>query len=77
MGHPSVQALVSQILADGSITDRLGRNIDFRNTLQIVTITQTSEDTSRPLGFGAVAQNQDSEGPIEPTDPAFTKIKRW
>jgi ATP-dependent Clp protease ATP-binding subunit ClpC len=76
MGHPSVQALVSQILADGSITDRLGRNIDFRNTLQIVTITQTSEDTSRPLGFGAVAQNQDSEGPIEPTDPAFTKIKK-
>ena len=35
--HPDVMHLLLQILEDGKITDSLGRKIDFRNTIIIMT----------------------------------------
>ena len=35
--HPDVMHLLLQILEEGKITDSLGRKIDFRNTIIIMT----------------------------------------
>src|SRR6184192_177855 len=54
--HPDVMHLLLQILEDGKITDSLGRKIDFRNTIIIMT-SNVGADTlkrSTTMGFGAV-----------------------
>ena len=52
--HPDVMHLLLQILEDGKITDSLGRKIDFRNTIIIMTsnvgaetLQQTNDDGFR------------------------------
>jgi ATPases with chaperone activity, ATP-binding subunit len=44
--HPDVMHLLLQILEDGKITDSLGRKIDFRNTIIIMT-SNVGADCSR------------------------------
>src|SRR6516165_10852759 len=54
--HPDVMHLLLQILEEGKITDSLGRKIDFRNTIIIMT-SNVGADTLRKqttMGFGAV-----------------------
>jgi ATP-dependent Clp protease ATP-binding subunit ClpC len=48
--------LLLQILEDGKITDSLGRKIDFRNTIIIMTSNVGAETLKRQttMGFGAV-----------------------
>src|SRR5438132_11028854 len=41
--HPDVMHLLLQILEDGKITDSLGRKIDFRNTIIIMTSNISAE----------------------------------
>src|SRR6266481_5450012 len=55
--HPDVMHLLLQILEDGKITDSLGRKIDFRNTIIIMTSNVGAELIKRQtaLGFGAIA----------------------
>ncbi len=55
-GHPDVMHLLLQILEDGKITDSLGRKIDFRNTIIIMTSNVGAETLKRSttMGFGAV-----------------------
>jgi ATP-dependent Clp protease ATP-binding subunit ClpC len=63
--HPDVMNLLLQILEEGTITDSLGRKIDFRNTIIIMTSNIGASDIKRQttLGFGAMAQDQaDFEG---------------
>jgi len=63
--HPDVMNLLLQILEEGTITDSLGRKIDFRNTIIIMTSNIGAADIKRQttLGFGAMAQDQaDHEG---------------
>ncbi|HEY5779689.1 MAG TPA: ATP-dependent Clp protease ATP-binding subunit [Terrimicrobiaceae bacterium] len=53
--HPDVMHLLLQILEEGKITDSLGRKIDFRNTIIIMT-SNVGADLIRKqttLGFGA------------------------
>ena len=53
--HPDVMHLLLQILEEGKITDSLGRKIDFRNTIIIMT-TNVGADLIKKqttLGFGA------------------------
>jgi len=54
--HPDVMHLLLQILEDGKITDSLGRKIDFRNTIIIMTSNVGAETLKRQttMGFGAV-----------------------
>jgi ATP-dependent Clp protease ATP-binding subunit ClpC len=57
--------LLLQILEEGTITDSLGRKIDFRNTIIILTSNVGAELIKRQssLGFGAIgADEQDYEG---------------
>jgi len=61
--HPDVMHLLLQILEEGKITDSLGRKIDFRNTIIIMTSNVGAELIKRQtsLGFGAVATHESYE----------------
>jgi ATP-dependent Clp protease ATP-binding subunit ClpC len=63
--HPDVMNLLLQVLEEGMITDSLGRKIDFRNTIIILTSNVGASTIKRQtsLGFGAMAEDQaDQEG---------------
>jgi ATP-dependent Clp protease ATP-binding subunit ClpC len=61
--HPDVMHLLLQILEEGKITDSLGRKIDFRNTIIIMTSNVGAELIKRQtaLGFGAVSGTESYE----------------
>ncbi len=52
--HPDVVQLLLQVLEDGHLTDSLGRKIDFRNTILIMTSNVGADILQRnnSLGFG-------------------------
>ncbi len=63
--HPDVMNLLLQILEEGTITDSLGRKIDFRNTIIIMTSNVGASTIKRQtsLGFGAMTEDAaDFEG---------------
>jgi ATP-dependent Clp protease ATP-binding subunit ClpC len=62
--HPDVMHLLLQILEEGKITDSLGRKIDFRNTIIIMTSNVGAELIKRQtaLGFGAASGEASYEG---------------
>lgn len=63
--HPDVMNLLLQILEDGMVTDSMGRKIDFRNTIIIMTSNVGASSIKRQtsLGFGAMtADDPDFEG---------------
>ncbi|HME89334.1 MAG TPA: ATP-dependent Clp protease ATP-binding subunit [Chthoniobacterales bacterium] len=59
--HPDVMHLLLQILEEGKITDSLGRKIDFRNTIIIMTSNVGAELLKRQtvMGFGAPREGHD------------------
>jgi ATP-dependent Clp protease ATP-binding subunit ClpC len=75
--HPDVMHLLLQILEEGKITDSLGRKIDFRNTIIIMTSNVGAELIKRQtsLGFGAMATHESYEQMrdkiLEETERAF------
>ena len=54
--HPDICQLLLQILEDGNLTDNVGRKIDFRNTIIIMTSNVGAEILQKnvSLGFGSV-----------------------
>ncbi|MEO5715269.1 MAG: ATP-dependent Clp protease ATP-binding subunit [Luteolibacter sp.] len=58
--HPDVMNLLLQILEEGTVTDSLGRKIDFRNTIIIMTSNVGASSIKRQtsLGFGAMTEDQ-------------------
>ena len=61
--HPDVMHILLQILEEGKLTDSLGRTVDFRNTVVIMT-SNIGADLSRKgsgLGFGDVNATADYE----------------
>ena len=70
--HPDVYNLLLQVLDDGQITDSLGRKIDFRNTIIIMTSnigTRQLKDFGQGVGFGTAARieaaDENAKGVIE------------
>ena len=59
--HPDVMNMLLQILEEGHLTDSLGRRIDFRNTVVIMTsnVGAAQLGNSAPLGFGNSASAAD------------------
>ncbi len=57
--HPDVIQILLQILEDGRLTDSLGRTVDFRNTIIIMTSNVGAQLLQRQtsMGFGAAAGN--------------------
>lgn len=57
--HPDVFNLLLQVLDDGYLTDSLGRKIDFRNTIIIMTSNigaRKLKDFGQGVGFGTAAK---------------------
>jgi ATP-dependent Clp protease ATP-binding subunit ClpC len=50
--HPDVVQLLLQVLEDGRLTDSLGRTVDFRNTILIMTSNIGAELLQRPSSMG-------------------------
>ncbi len=65
--HPDVVQLLLQILEDGRLTDSLGRTVDFRNTIIIMTSNVGAQilQKSQSLGFGGAGG----------ADGSFEKVK--
>ena len=61
--HPDVMHLLLQILEEGKVTDSLGRKVDFRNTIIIMTSNVGADLIKRQtsLGFGAPRNEQNYE----------------
>src|SRR5690606_17996776 len=61
--HPDVMHLLLQILEEGKVTDSLGRKVDFRNTIIIMTSNVGADLIKKQtsLGFGAAAQDDNYE----------------
>lgn len=55
--HPDVMNLLLQILEEGKLTDSLGRTVDFRNTIIIMTSNIGAEFTKKNMGLGFGAGN--------------------
>lgn len=61
--HPDVMHMLLQILEEGKLTDTLGRRIDFRNTIVIMTSNIGADRIGRSstLGFSAGSPGADTE----------------
>ncbi|TQD40187.1 ATP-dependent Clp protease ATP-binding subunit [Haloflavibacter putidus] len=62
--HPDVFNMLLQILDDGYITDSLGRKIDFRNTVIIMTSNigaRKIKDFGQGVGFGTKARQDQAD----------------
>ena len=56
--HPDIMSLLLQILEEGMITDSLGRKIDFRNTIIILTSNVGAQAAKQQSSLGFVAMSQ-------------------
>ncbi len=62
--HPDVFNILLQILDEGFVTDSLGRKIDFRNTIIILTSnigTRDLKDFGDGVGFGTTARQSSTD----------------
>ncbi len=62
--HPDVFHLLLQVLDDGQLTDSLGRKVDFKNTIIIMTSNIGSrqlKDFGQGVGFGTQAKKEGKE----------------
>ncbi|MBN2413158.1 ATP-dependent Clp protease ATP-binding subunit [candidate division KSB1 bacterium] len=58
--HPDVFNILLQILDDGHLTDGLGRRIDFKNTVLIMTSNIGARQVSKGGGFGFAKSNEET-----------------
>lgn len=62
--HPEVYNILLQVMDEGRLTDSLGRTVDFKNTVIIMTSnvgTRQLKEFSKGIGFTAPANNNDKE----------------
>lgn len=62
--HPDVFNMLLQVLDDGYLTDSLGRKIDFRNTIIIMTSNigaRKLKDFGQGVGFGTAAKESQAD----------------
>ena len=62
--HPDVFNILLQVLDDGILTDGLGREVDFRNTILIMTSnigTQDIKSFGQGIGFSQAAEGDDMD----------------
>jgi ATP-dependent Clp protease ATP-binding subunit ClpC len=63
--HPDVIQLLLQILEDGRLTDSLGRTVDFRNTIIIMTSNVGAQQLQRQTTMGFAAGGKDDFRNVE------------
>ena len=62
--HPDIFNIMLQVLDDGQLTDGLGRKVDFKNTLIIMTSNigaRQLKDFGAGVGFATTAKTQNAE----------------
>ena len=59
--HPDVMNILLQILDDGHITDAQGRNVNFENTIIVMTTNAGSSTKSGSVGFGGSLSDMSRE----------------
>jgi len=62
--HPDVFNILLQVLDEGQLTDSLGRKVDFRNAIIIMTSNigaRQLKDFGQGVGFGTTAQNNQAD----------------
>jgi ATP-dependent Clp protease ATP-binding subunit ClpC len=62
--HPDVFNMLLQVLDDGHLTDSLGRKVDFRNTIIIMTSNigaRQLKDFGQGIGFGTQVKKEQAE----------------
>jgi ATP-dependent Clp protease ATP-binding subunit ClpC len=62
--HPDIYNILLQVLDDGQLTDGLGRKVDFKNTLIIMTSNigvRQLKDFGEGVGFATTARQQNAE----------------
>ena len=59
--HPDVMNILLQILDDGRITDAQGRNVNFENTIIIMTTNAGSNTKTASVGFGGTVSDMGRE----------------
>ena len=59
--HPDVMNILLQILDEGKVTDAHGREVNFENTVIVMTSNAGSNDTSSIVGFNRTAGEIDKE----------------
>jgi len=62
--HPDVYNILLQVLDDGQLTDGLGRKVDFKNTMIIMTSNigvRQLKDFGQGVGFATQARQESSE----------------
>jgi ATP-dependent Clp protease ATP-binding subunit ClpC len=57
--HPDVFNILLQILDDGSLTDGLGRRVDFKNTILIMTSNAGAREIKKAGGYGFSTQESE------------------
>ena len=74
--HPDVVQILLQILEDGRLTDSLGRTVDFRNTIIIMTTNVGANLIQRQttMGFGAPRSGSDDYDKMK--DKVLEEAKR-
>jgi ATP-dependent Clp protease ATP-binding subunit ClpC len=66
--HPDVFNILLQVLDDGILTDSLGRRVDFKNTILIMTSNVGTRDLKRGGGFGfGTSSAKDEYGAMKST----------
>lgn len=59
--HPDVFNILLQVLDEGQLTDSLGRKVDFRNTILIMTSNVGTREVKKNVSIGFSQQEDDSE----------------
>ena len=59
--HPDIFNMLLQIMEEGRLTDSFGRNVDFRNTVMIMTSNLGSEIIKGGAGFGFGKRTESSD----------------
>ena len=74
--HPDVVQLLLQVLEDGRLTDSLGRTVDFRNTILIMTSNVGAEVMQRNTSMGFDTGLDDVRDFEKLKDKIFDETKR-
>ncbi len=74
--HPDIFSLLLQVLDEGRLTDSLGRKVDFKNTIIIMTSNIGIRDirTTGSFGFGADGQKDQYDSMKSVIDDAVKKL---
>lgn len=59
--HPDIFNILLQVLDEGQLTDSLGRRVDFRNTILILTSNVGTREVKKNLSMGFTQSKEDSD----------------